>query len=466
MLGPMAAEKPWWRQAPTPAPSVTPSPSVGPTPLADLADGESTTMQGSGREPYVLKNTGGVYSCSCPAWRNAGGAIDTRSCKHLRKLRGDAAEDHRLARGGVARAARASQDTVRGEGAAPPVLLAHTWDNVTDLSSWWMSEKLDGVRAYWDGKRFLSRLGNELFAPEWFVEGLPEHPLDGELWGGRKLFQRTVSTVRRQDRGEAWREIRYVAFDLPHLREPFEARLDALAGIVARVGKAHVEAHAQSRCESLEALREELRRVEALGGEGLMMRRPGSLYEIGRSHTLLKVKSFHDAEARVVGHLPGAGKHKGRLGALECEMPDGTRFSVGTGLSDDERRSPPPIGAIVTYRYQELSNDGVPRFPSYVGTRDDVAFPERAARPAPARAAVSANAREAPADTPPFRRFASGGTSWEIALDGKTHTIRRLVGSALETTRTAFSDATAAWRDAEARVAAKVGEGFVEVREE
>jgi DNA ligase-1 len=318
-------------------------------------------MLGSGREPYVLKNTGGVYSCSCPAWRNAGGAIDTRSCKHLRRLRGDAAEDHRLARGGEARAARTTGDTVRAEGAAPPVLLAHSWDNVTDLSSWWMSEKLDGVRAYWDGRRFLSRLGNELFAPEWFVEGLPDHPLDGELWGGRKLFQRTVSTVRRQDRGEAWREIRYVAFDLPHLREPFEARLEALAGIVSRVGKAHVEAHAQSRCESLDALREELRRVEALGGEGLMMRRPGSMYEVGRSHTLLKVKSFHDAEARVVGHLPGAGKHKGRLGALECEMPDGTRFSVGTGLSDDERKNPPPIGAIVTYRYQELSNDGAAR---------------------------------------------------------------------------------------------------------
>jgi hypothetical protein len=143
------------------------------------------------------------------------------------------------------------------------------------------------------------------------------------------------------------------------------------------------------------------------------------MYEVGRSHTLLKVKSFHDAEARVVGHLPGAGKHKGRLGALECEMPDGTRFSVGTGLSDDERRSPPPIGAIVTYRYQELSNDGVPRFPSYVGTRDDVAFPERPARPAPARAASPTATREAPGDAPPFRRFTSGDTSWEIALDGK-----------------------------------------------
>ena len=101
-----------------------------------------------------------------------------------------------------------------------------------------------------------------------------------------------------------------------------------------------------------------------------MLRRPGSFYESGRSHTLLKVKSFHDAEALVVAHLPGAGKHAGRLGALECTMPDGTQFSVGTGFSDAERSAPPPLGARITYRYQELSKDGVPRFPSFVGVRE------------------------------------------------------------------------------------------------
>jgi len=112
-----------------------------------------------------------------------------------------------------------------------------------------------------------------------------------------------------------------------------------------------------------------------LGGEGLMMRRPRSHYEVGRSHSLLKVKSFHDAEARVIGHQPGTGKHKGRLGALLVEMPNGTQFAVGTGLSDAERNRPPAIGSIITYRYQELSDGGVPRFPSYVGVRHDFAWP-------------------------------------------------------------------------------------------
>lgn len=453
-------------------------------------------MQGSGREPYVLKNTGGVYSCSCPAWRNAGGAIDGRSCKHLRKLRGDAAEDHRVAhaasRTGAARVGTASPPTRTGgsattAGVAPPVLLAHAWDNVADLSDWWMSEKLDGVRAYWDGERFLSRLGNEFFAPEWFTERLPKHPLDGELWGGRKNFQRTVSTVRRQDRSEAWREVRYLVFDLPALREPFETRYEELLRIVRELDEAHVEAHIHTRCKGLDELRRELARVEALGGEGLMMRRPGSLYESGRSHTLLKVKSFHDAEARVVGHLPGAGKHKGRLGALDCVMPDGTRFSVGTGLSDDERKNPPPIGSIVTYRYQELSNDGVPRFPSYVGIRDDVAFPGdvavpvRGPSPAAAPRPAAASAAAAPVGAAPatsrsaspriepepevlYRRFERDGRSWEIALDGKSHRIRRvLAAGGLETSTRTFPNARAAWLDAERKVNEARADGYSEV---
>ncbi len=450
-------------------------------------------MQGSGREPYVLKNIGGVYSCSCPAWRNAGGAIDARSCKHLRKLRGDAAEDHRTAharsRSGLASPPRATSTgastgtttATATAGTAPPVLLAHAWDNVTDVSSWWMSEKLDGVRAYWDGARFLSRLGNEFFAPAWFTERLPRTPLDGELWGGRKQFQRTVSTVRRQDRSEAWREVRYLVFDVPSMRAPFEQRYAELARLVAEIGAPHVEAHLHTACASLDDLRAELARVEALGGEGLMMRRPGSLYEAGRSHTLLKVKSFHDAEARVMGHLPGAGKHKGRLGALDCAMPNGTRFSVGTGLTDAERDDPPPIGSIVTYRYQELSNDGVPRFPSYVGIRDDIAFPDAAAAPARAtptvhsapNPAVAGAARPVPTPTSPaasgtsalrFRRFVRDGVSWEIALDGAAHRVRRVLpNGGLETVETRFADGAAAWRAADVKLREKVEAGYEEI---
>src|SRR5690348_2239657 len=157
--------------------------------MPDLQDGESVEMQGSGSKPYVLTNTGGLYSCSCPAWRNQSIAIERRTCKHLRKLRGDAAEEARI---GGALPQRPAPITEGGDDAAPPLLLAESWDNAADLSGWWMSEKLDGVRAYWDGKQFLSRQGNIYHAPDWFLEGFPDMPLDGELWLARKSFQRTV----------------------------------------------------------------------------------------------------------------------------------------------------------------------------------------------------------------------------------------------------------------------------------
>jgi DNA ligase-1 len=253
-------------------------------------------------------------------------------------------------------------------------LLAHRWESDAEVGGWWMSEKLDGVRAYWNGSDLVSRQGNRFFAPDWFVERLPDEPLDGELWLGRKRFQRAVSIVRRQDESDQWREIHYLVFDAPSIEEPFEGRLDAVKGLVAGVDRPHVQVVEHQRCRGLEHLREELQRVEALGGEGLMLRQPGSAYQVGRSSTLLKVKSFHDAEARVKEHLPGTGKHAGRLGALRVQLPDGTEFSVGTGFSDAEREDPPAVGSIITFRYQELSDGGVPRFPSYVAPRVDLVW--------------------------------------------------------------------------------------------
>ncbi|NVJ20711.1 MULTISPECIES: DNA ligase [Myxococcus] len=348
--------------------------------MAEIADGEQVEVQGSGSKPYILKNTGGVYSCSCPAWRNQSIAIERRTCKHLRRVRGDAAEDARV--GGTSTPpAKATRVKATSEGAegeagdekAPPLLLAHPWENDVDLTDWWMSEKLDGVRAYWDGKRFWSRLGNEFFAPDWFTAGLPDFPLDGELFGGRKRFQRTVSVVRRQDKSKDWKELLFVVFDAPGFDAAFEQRLEHCRKWLDDAKPPYAQWHPHERCQGTPHLRSELERVEGLGGEGLMLRKPGSRYEVGRSHTLLKVKSFKDDEAVVIGHVPGAGRHKGRLGALEVELRNGKRFSVGTGLSDAERSAPPAIGTLITFRYQELSNDGVPRFPSYIGVRIDAA---------------------------------------------------------------------------------------------
>lgn len=346
--------------------------------MPDLQDGETAEIKGSAKLPYVLKNTGGVYSCSCPAWRNQSEPIERRTCKHLKKYRGEQAEKDRLAGMASVVAEAASKATDDGEvgeaddsSAGPPLLLAHPWANDIDLAGWWMSEKLDGVRAYWNGKQFLSRQGNVFHAPDWFAEQLPSVPLDGELWLARKSFQRTVSIVRRQDKSDHWREIRYLVFDAPAQGGEFEQRVAYLKELVNPRKAANLHVHEHEQCRDIEHLRGELARVEALGGEGLMLREPGSRYEAGRSSTLLKVKTFHDAEAVVTGHLPGAGRHKGRLGALEVQLADGTTFSVGTGLSDAERSTPPAIGSTITFRYQELSDRGVPRFPSFVRVRTD-----------------------------------------------------------------------------------------------
>jgi DNA ligase-1 len=421
--------------------------------MSDLQDGESVEMQGSGSRPYVLKNVGGVYSCSCPAWRNQSLAIERRTCKHLRKLRGDAAEEAR-----IGNALPPKPKEVAEGGSAPLLLLAETWDCCLDPTGWWLSEKLDGVRAYWDGQQFLSRQGNLYHAPAWFLEGLPAVPLDGELWLGRKKFQRAVSIVRRQDKNDLWREISFVVFDAPRLDQGFEARLAFVKDCLSQNQPAYARVHEHILCAGVDHLRQELARLEALGGEGLMLRQPGSRYESGRSATLLKVKNFHDAEARVLEHQGGSGRHKGRLGALLVEMEDGTKFAVGTGFSDAERESPPPLGSLITFRYQELSEAGVPRFPSFVGVREIQTSPTTKKEEIVMPNAVIAGTRRF--------EFVGGSSSkfWEISVQGTEVTVRfGRIGSQGQGNGKSFPDKAAAMKHAEKLIREKTGKGYQEV---
>lgn len=422
--------------------------------MPDLQDGESIEMQGSGSRPYVLKNVGGVYSCTCPAWRNQSIGIERRTCKHLRKLRSDAAEEARI--GGAL--PTKPKETKEGT-QAPPLLLAESWDCVSDPTGWWLSEKLDGVRAYWNGTQFLSRQGNLFHAPKWFCAGLPAVPLDGELWLGRKQFQRTVSIVRRQDKSDHWKEITYVVFDAPKLEKRFEERL-AFVNECLPQRLHYAKAHAHVPCQGVAHLRQELSRLENLGGEGLMLRQAGSRYESGRSATLLKVKNFHDAEARVLRHQEGSGRHKGRLGALLVEMDDGTTFAVGTGFSDAERANPPPAGSLITFRYQELSDRGVPRFPSYVGIRAD------------AQPSLPLNQGEIAMSTTTIVgsrhfEFSDGSSSkfWEICRDGTQVTVRfGRIGSKGQTNVKSFPDEAAAEKHVAKLIAEKMAKGYRESR--
>ncbi|KIM38613.1 hypothetical protein M413DRAFT_239846 [Hebeloma cylindrosporum] len=269
----------------------------------------------------------------------------------------------------------------------PELLLANKWDLDTGLdpTGWWVSEKLDGVRTYYDGKQFLSRLGNPFTPPNWFIDKLPKDvTLDGELYGGRGNFQSTVSIVKTVN-SIHWKNITFQLFDIPSRgEEAFEQRYDFLQKTFGEGGThatdqicvVHHEV-AKNRQHVLDKLKE----IETLGGEGLMLRKPSSVYEGRRSGSLLKIKTFYDAEAIVVGHAPGKGRNKGITGALKCKMESGKLFNVGSGLTDKIRTTPPKIGKIITYRFQELTRDGVPRFPSFIGVAIDKDVPKDAEIP-------------------------------------------------------------------------------------
>ena len=251
-----------------------------------------------------------------------------------------------------------------------PVMLAQRWDQKSDISGWWMSEKLDGVRGYWTGRKLISRSGKPFYAPDWFTRNFPATPLDGELWLGRQQFSELVSIVRRKVPNAGWKKVRYLIFDAPDVEGGFENRLAYARFWFQQNENPYATVLQQQICENEAHLRRMLRQIESLGGEGIMLRKPNSPYEVGRSYNLLKVKTYEDAEATVIGHLPGAGKHAGRLGSLLVELPNGIRFAIGTGFSDRERENPPPLGSIVTFKYYGFHKSGIPRFASFLRIRD------------------------------------------------------------------------------------------------
>lgn len=255
---------------------------------------------------------------------------------------------------------------------APAMLLAETYAAGVDLTQYWVSEKFDGVRAQWDGRTLRFRGGGLVPAPGWFTAPFPAVPLDGELWIGRDRFDQLSGTVRRLDPvDEEWRQVRYLVFELPDAAGDFSARILQMQAHVAQANVPWLQVIEQTRVTHPDELKQRLDAVVRAGGEGLMLHRADAPYLTGRSDALLKLKPWQDAEAVVVGYSPGQGKYLGMTGALEMEMPNGKRFRIGSGLTDAQRREPPPLGTRITYRYQQLTPSGVPRFPRYLRERID-----------------------------------------------------------------------------------------------
>lgn len=208
----------------------------------------------------------------------------------------------------------ASIRTSSGGEKAPALLLANVWPPAIDPTGWWMSEKCDGGRGFWDGRVLRTRNGNVIHAPPDFLAELPaDAALDGELWMGRGRFEETTSVVLAAKPEERWTAVRFMVFDALGVKGVFEERMKFLSKTIPSDSRL-VKVVPQERCKNPEQLIAERDRIVSLGGEGLMLRKPDSEYEAGRSPTLLKVKPHDDAEATVIAHIPEKGKYEGQVG--------------------------------------------------------------------------------------------------------------------------------------------------------
>lgn len=268
-----------------------------------------------------------------------------------------------------------------------------------------------------------TRYAKPIWCPDWFTQNLPRNMfLDGELWCGRGNFNKVTSIVKRKEAHEGWSDVTFKVFDSPSpdqlycdgkIHKPpiliknfrgvwqwcqenlafdyqvhgngFEVTLNKLN---LGINSEYCNVHYQKKLDwnnrvALDELKVYLDQVLSLGGEGLIVRHPMSTWIPKRMNTVLKVKPFFDAEATIVGVTQGEGRLEGMIGALEVEgeVTNATgrthrvAFKLGTGLSDSERAFPSStlvVGAVITYRYRELTPDGIPREGRFLRLRSDL----------------------------------------------------------------------------------------------
>ena len=236
-----------------------------------------------------------------------------------------------------------------------------------NVSEWWVSEKLDGVRAIWNGEKLHFRSGKLISAPDWFTENFPEQLMDGELWMGRGTFEKLSGIVRKiQPNHNDWRQVRYMLFELPEHPGTFTRRVRKMVKLTETLKISWLHPIPQIRLNSEDALLNMLDEIVTKGGEGLMLHRADSLYHSGRSDDLLKLKPWQDAEATVVEILPGKGKFSGMMGSLLVTDESGRIFCIGIGFSNKERINPPTVGTFITYKFTGTTKKGLPKFASFL----------------------------------------------------------------------------------------------------
>ncbi|PKI13026.1 DNA ligase [Colwellia sp. 12G3] len=241
------------------------------------------------------------------------------------------------------------------------------YHKVTDISQYYVSEKLDGVRGYWNGKQLLTRQGNLINSPSWFTQYWPTSPIDGELWLNRGEFQALLACVSKHSAEEnetisCWGKVRFMMFDLPKHQGDFNERVNKMQDLLIQFPSPYLAMISQVKLKDISVLENKLNEVIANQGEGLMLHLASAHYKTGRNTALMKLKKHQDAEATIIGHTEGKGKYKELLGAIIVKTSDGIVFKIGSGFNDFQRAHPPKIGTIITFKYNGLTSAGVPRF--------------------------------------------------------------------------------------------------------
>lgn len=111
------------------------------------------------------------------------------------------------------------------------------------------------------------------------------------------------------------------------------------------------------------------------GYEGSMIKNLDATYCFGRDWTVMKFKDFLDADVEIVGFKEGTGKHSGKLGSFLVDYK-GIEVNVGSGLNDELREliwnnKDDYLSKLIEVKYQEETDDGSLRFPTFVCFRND-----------------------------------------------------------------------------------------------
>ncbi len=235
-----------------------------------------------------------------------------------------------------------------------------------NITGWVMSEKLDGIRAYWSGKELLFRSGQVIHAPKWFTKNYPPFPIDGELWTKRGDFENISSIVRDKIPNEkAWKQIKHYIFEVPNAKGGLLERLKKVAPYEGEI----IKLIPQIPIKNKKHLQTFLKEIEYKRGEGVVVRDPNTPYIAKRTSKALKVKSFLDKECKIIGYNRGHGKLKDMMGSLICQMDNNSTFIIGSGFSMNERKNPLAIGSVITFKYKEMTKYGKPRFPVFLRVR-------------------------------------------------------------------------------------------------